>query len=295
MLQAGVDLDIIHSIDEELGLRELRAKVIDKARVKDEDVSSRFSIQRDTCYHPKSVEVMRKYLDSGVLSEYVFNYFEKGDRCWTGEDYRRYCVLVACAMTLGCAISDRVRETMKKMMQPAYLKNVDPKWALKPLAKIQLNKALAEHKDGVPYDFGNTTQLEASVTRMLPGTTTIRDVGPFKLVEVTLKNGKVIPNVMGSPTDEEAGLTPIHTNHLCASCGASETKDGGGELLACGRCHDRKYCSKECQKRHWKMHKIICTRPADQMAKFMQSIEPLDFGGKEEMLEIMGGKKPLFM
>ena len=297
MLQTDKDYKIISTLDEELGMRELRAKVNGKAGIKAEYAPNRFSIHRELCYHAKSVEVVRKYLDSGVLSEYVFEYFEKGDRCWAGEDYRRYHVLVACVMTLGCTLPERMREKMDKMQNPAYIKVVKEKqsgWALKPLANIQLKKALAEYEDGKPYDFGNTTMLEASMTRMFPGKATTKEIGHRKLIEITQKNGKVIPQIVGPPADDEIGLKHLYPNHVCATCGASEKKDGG-ELLACGRCQDRKYCSKECQKRHWKMHKIICMRPADQMAKFMQSIEPIGFGGGEDLKDMMGDSKVAFM
>lgn len=280
MLQAFKDYEIICALDEELGMRELRAKVNDKAGIKAKYAPNRFSIHRELCYHAKSVEVVRKYLDSGVLSEYVFEYFKKGDRCWTGEDYRRYHVLVACAMTLGCILPESIREEMDGMQNPAYVKIIrreQPEWALKPLANNQLKKALAEYEDGEPYDFGNKTMLEVSMGRMFHGTTTVKDVGGHKIIEITQKNGEVIPQITGPPDDEELCLDTVYPNHLCATCGASEKRDGGGELLACARCHDRKYCRKECQKRHWKMHKIICSRPADQMAKFMESIVPIEF------------------
>ena len=43
----------------------------------------------------------------------------------------------------------------------------------------------------------------------------------------------------------------------CASCGVEE-RNGGGELLQCAKCKQRKYCSTECQKAHWKYHKLVC-------------------------------------
>jgi hypothetical protein len=297
MLQAGVDYEIVRTIDEALGLRELRAKVNGRASITAKYPPNRFSIQAELCYNSNSIEVMRKYLDSGVLSDYAFEYFEKGDRCWAGEDYRRYVVLIACAMTLGCHLPDRFRETMGTMQHPAYLKLIkqqSPQWALKPLANVQLKEALANYVDGEPYDFGNTTMLEASISSMFPGTTTVRDIDHRKVVEIKQKSGKVIPYCVGPPSDDEVGLRSVYPNHLCATCGATK-KDGKGELLVCGRCRDRKYCSKECQKRHWKMHKVICTKPADQMEKFMQSIQPLDFGGGEASKDAFGDSEVVFM
>ena len=37
-------------------------------------------------------------------------------------------------------------------------------------------------------------------------------------------------------------------------------------LLQCSACHSAKYCDKECQKKHWKDHKIMCA----QMKKIKQ-------------------------
>jgi hypothetical protein len=40
-------------------------------------------------------------------------------------------------------------------------------------------------------------------------------------------------------------------------CGATQ-KQGGGSLLQCARCKTQQYCSAECQKGHWKVHKLLC-------------------------------------
>ncbi|KAI1085187.1 hypothetical protein F5B20DRAFT_589950 [Whalleya microplaca] len=45
----------------------------------------------------------------------------------------------------------------------------------------------------------------------------------------------------------------------CRSCGKRETEEGG-ELLSCGRCKEVKYCSRECQKNDWKLHKLACKK-----------------------------------
>lgn len=297
MLQGGKDYDIVKIIDEELGLRELRAKVNGAAGITEDDPPNRFSVFAELCYHPKSIEVMRKYLDSGILAQYLYEEYEKKDRCWSGYDYRRYHTLVACAMTLGCKIPEHVLEKMHGMQNPAYVQAVrqkNSKYALPRLANTQLKEALAQYKAGEPYDFGNTTMLEASMANMIRGTTTIKNVGQYKVVEVKQKNGNVIPQMIGPPDDEEMGLKPIYPNHLCAACGADD-KDDGKELSCCARCKDRKYCSKECQKAHWKMHKVICTKPADQMAAFMESIKPIYFGGSEGAEAAMGDIPVVFM
>jgi hypothetical protein len=48
-----------------------------------------------------------------------------------------------------------------------------------------------------------------------------------------------------------------HNGGRCRVCGKSEFRPGVG-LLTCVRCHNAKYCSKECQRTDWKNHKPNC-------------------------------------
>lgn len=42
--------------------------------------------------------------------------------------------------------------------------------------------------------------------------------------------------------------------------------------MACGKCKDRKYCSKQCQKHHWKKHRMVCKTVAEQFEKEMKEV-----------------------
>jgi len=46
----------------------------------------------------------------------------------------------------------------------------------------------------------------------------------------------------------------------CTTCKSSSSKEEGGELKCCGGCKTTFYCSRDCQKADWKMHKKTCTR-----------------------------------
>ncbi|KAK9820089.1 hypothetical protein WJX72_006020 [[Myrmecia] bisecta] len=46
----------------------------------------------------------------------------------------------------------------------------------------------------------------------------------------------------------------------CANCEATAAEKQLPTLLKCGRCKIVYYCSKECQKTNWKIHKIYCKR-----------------------------------
>ena len=44
------------------------------------------------------------------------------------------------------------------------------------------------------------------------------------------------------------------TTKTCLKC--LKTIEG---ILTCSRCRTAKYCSKQCQEKHWKVHKLQCT------------------------------------
>lgn len=46
-----------------------------------------------------------------------------------------------------------------------------------------------------------------------------------------------------------------------AACEATKNK-ADGCLLVCSKCKERKYCSRECQMDHWKLHKLVCVKAA---------------------------------
>ena len=47
--------------------------------------------------------------------------------------------------------------------------------------------------------------------------------------------------------------------YKCHNCD-KQPKDCEGSLRRCGSCGEAFYCSKECQKKHWKLHRLTCQK-----------------------------------
>jgi hypothetical protein len=48
---------------------------------------------------------------------------------------------------------------------------------------------------------------------------------------------------------------------FCAACCKAGGTDSGN-LKSCSSCHEVQYCSRECQRKHWKVHKPHCQHRA---------------------------------
>jgi hypothetical protein len=53
------------------------------------------------------------------------------------------------------------------------------------------------------------------------------------------------------------------TTKKCEGCDAAETSSGAFKL--CAKCKQVRYCSRDCQKKHWKEHKKDCCKQQDDM------------------------------
>ena len=67
---------------------------------------------------------------------------------------------------------------------------------------------------------------------------------------------KIYEKVAQGPKTK-SGRSELYT---CAFCGVSKTE----KLMICSRCKSISYCSKECQKSHWKAHKKECVSKDEQ-------------------------------
>jgi hypothetical protein len=63
----------------------------------------------------------------------------------------------------------------------------------------------------------------------------------------------LFPNMFPTATDDRIREIYI-SNSVCGNCGKADVK-----LKTCGRCRIGAYCSKDCQKLHWKLHRSFCT------------------------------------
>ena len=55
-------------------------------------------------------------------------------------------------------------------------------------------------------------------------------------------------------------IKPRHCNH----CNAEDKADSGKRFKYCGKCRLVKYCSRHCQKKNWKTHKLECCKQIQQ-------------------------------
>lgn len=70
--------------------------------------------------------------------------------------------------------------------------------------------------------------------------------------------------------------TPDTTHRQCASVDCDKKESEPGSFKRCGRCQKVSYCSRECQKEHWKDgHRIVCKSPV-QAEETEQAAAPED-------------------
>lgn len=60
------------------------------------------------------------------------------------------------------------------------------------------------------------------------------------------------------------------TTAKCANC-AQPNSDSGIKLKLCAKCHTTHYCSRECQKNDWKVHKRVCASMANSASSHTSS------------------------
>jgi hypothetical protein len=71
------------------------------------------------------------------------------------------------------------------------------------------------------------------------------------------EQGCMFPNG-GSHVGRKRGCRAAQKVWACACCGTTAKALGGGKLQECTRCRAVRYCGKECQVKHWPVHKAPC-------------------------------------
>lgn len=138
-----------------------------------------------------------------------------------GTNLYAFVLLGALAMELGCHLPDGFRDDLEAVYEDVlpYDEGIE-----------QMRYALKVYKDGTPHELGSKGLMD------------------------TVSTGN--PYVEWGQKEIDAGEFE-HPADACGACGAKESKDGA-KLLLCSKCSSKRYCDKECQKAHWKKHKIIC-------------------------------------
>ena len=111
------------------------------------------------------------------------------------------------------------------------------------------------YKDGNMYEF-EYPEVEREEPKPTPGGFTLLNVpGPGGLFDYAPKGSK-----QGLAELKNSLAAGNHLVDVCGGCGAKAGKDGA-LLLLCAKCKKRKYCSRECQAKNWKLHKKMCEAP----------------------------------
>lgn len=228
-------------------------------------------------YGGDAPEEIRKHMDSGVL-EKLFAKKEqemlKPSKSAWHPDYT-FVLLGACAMTLGC----RIHEHYKLQMQKHFL-NV----GMLETPERQIFKALNGpdgYQEGVPYKFEVPEDVvaahEAEMKRRdsQGGAFVMMNVpAPFGFIPAPPPKNKVLRTKM-----DEAK----YGEQRCGGCGADKKKDGE-TLLRCGKCMKRGYCSVECQKEHWSLHKKVCKVVQDSQGHLAMAVGRMSMAPVSDLL-----------
>lgn len=260
IFQNDNDHDTLSEMGHDMGIYELEEKMKATAKASgesDEEVDRIYLSIYGGGSHP---DIVRKHLDSGALANLVKVKEARMMEVPDGSMHQRldymfrdpcyeYALLGACAMSLGCQLPESFLDMLKIICSECSV----PSKALK-----QMHKALfgpGGFKNGEPYDFESKDLLQTANATLLDNDDDSDDEEFDPRRPVSLLS--TISGISTKSVILKELRNRSHNPNVCAACSNSQGKDGG-ELLQCARCKDRKYCSKACQKEHWKIHKKLC-------------------------------------
>lgn len=73
-------------------------------------------------------------------------------------------------------------------------------------------------------------------------------------------------------------VTPTEATRRCINCQVLESEKDE-PLKRCAHCPTAFYCSRECQKADWKIHKLVCARPPKPSPACTENPDPSAVGG----------------
>ncbi|KAK5627044.1 hypothetical protein RRF57_002759 [Xylaria bambusicola] len=85
----------------------------------------------------------------------------------------------------------------------------------------------------------------------------LRDIPNWKIAWKYAVRAAISPPFWAPFADEMYIPDISRSLNACGNCGKLKGENGK-TLLTCGRCKDQRYCSPECQKAHWRIHKEVC-------------------------------------
>ncbi|KAH7383760.1 hypothetical protein BKA66DRAFT_584212 [Pyrenochaeta sp. MPI-SDFR-AT-0127] len=79
------------------------------------------------------------------------------------------------------------------------------------------------------------------------------------------------PSATSSAVEEGAAAHPTQISssqqEICAHCSKTPGESLSSPFRQCSKCHSIPYCSKDCQKAHFKTHKKVCASLAQEYTK----------------------------
>lgn len=232
-----------------------------------------YSVYAEFC---SDVTVVREHLDAGPLTKMLEDKERKmlsadtaaansPGRAGPGYDF---VLLVACAMSLGCTIPQHAKDLVRKVYECVGL--MDKAWASMAFALNGSDKIdyIKPYEDGTPYDFSfGLFPLDLSTALLMTDLVAQNDT-PNSTATVSVNkpspgtNAATIKSTEPLEELREAFAKSRSNANVCGGCGEIKGKDGTN-LLECGGCRKHRYCSKACQKHHWKVsHKEFCKMAA---------------------------------
>lgn len=235
-----------------------------------------YSIYAKLCSDPKRVKAYLE--DSGALAKMIRDRLARLNAPDPKKDAFRpgYVVVLlgACAMTLGCNLPveffQHLRASYAHRTRVGLMRD----------AITQMSKALFGpngYSNGKPYNFGRKG-LDATVNTggpaladryfpTMPNVPSPSGILPQELlaqacVTGNFGNHEVTGQYLMKKFETSRGEEANYDENECGGCGV---KNGmkGKKLVLCARCKGRRYCGKECQKKDWPKHQVVCQTPSE--------------------------------